>query len=99
MLFQQIDQALFYRARFVVARVSPEIILEQMLRDARIADVRAIDPVVGEDLKAVCVGESAGEADFVDPAGLRKSPVNVEDYEFHLSDLLSVYGQSGFSQQ
>src|SRR5262245_35666210 len=82
-LFQQIDQALFDHARFMVARVSPEIILEQMLRDARIADVRAIYPVIGQDLKAVCVGESAREADFVDAAGLRKGSVNVEDYEFH----------------
>src|SRR5262249_36994764 len=97
-LFQQIDQAPFYRARFVVMRLSPEIILEQMLRDARIADVRAIYPVIGQDLKAVSVGESASEADLVDAAGLRKGSVNVEDYEFHLSDLLSVRGQSGFGQ-
>jgi len=70
-LFQQIDQALFYRARFVVARVSPEIILEQMLRDARIADVRATDPVIGDDLNAMRVGESAVETDFVYATGLR----------------------------
>src|SRR6266545_1029813 len=98
-LFQQIDQTLFYRARFMVARVPPEIILEQMLRDARIADMRAINPVVGEDIKAVSVGESASEADFVDAAGLRQSSANVEDYEFHLSNLFSVRGQSGFGQE
>src|SRR5882672_9689338 len=34
MLFEQINQALFDRARFVVARVSPEIMLKKMLRDA-----------------------------------------------------------------
>src|SRR5262249_15860007 len=83
MLFQQVDQAPFDRARFVVARVSSEIMLEQMLRAARIADVRTIDPMIGENLKAVSVGESASEADFVNATGLRKSSVNVEDYEFH----------------
>src|SRR5262249_25050051 len=41
MLFEQINQALFDRARFVVARVASEIILKQVLRHARIADVRA----------------------------------------------------------
>jgi hypothetical protein len=81
--FQQIDQALFNHAGFVVARVSPEIMLVQMLRDAGIADVRAIDPMVDQHLEAVSVGESACETDFVDATGLGQSSVNIENYEFH----------------
>jgi hypothetical protein len=57
--------------------------LEQMPHETRIADVRAISPMIGEDLEPMSIGESASEADFINATCLRQSSVNVEDYEFH----------------